>query len=285
MRQLTHIVGLAPYSYQMHILRQEVDSLDSQRQVLAALYGSYVQHIALGQLVTLTDSRLALFLDSARIVWRKTLIDDADAVGILLSAQLQNVLPRALTDGNDVVGLAQRLAELPFVYLRVQPVVVLRMAHKNQVVDGDNATNACLAQTHRQLARQTVIDGDTIAHQVTNNAARAPPRLAQRCRVTLRITELGTLDNLSAQVVTPLVRSIQPQLHIAVAQTYQVVDQCAPIAAQPCPVAHNALSVYSNYHTKSSPYLICTSLTYLRTSADESPFLQMSNTLPSSATI
>ena len=65
MRQLTHIVGLASYSYQMHILRQEVDSLDSQRQVLPALYGSYIQHIALGQLVTLTDSRLALFLDSA----------------------------------------------------------------------------------------------------------------------------------------------------------------------------------------------------------------------------
>ena len=35
----------------------------------------------------------------------------------------------------------------------------------------------------------------------------------------------------------------------------------------------------------SSPYLICTSLTYLRTSDDESPFLQMRSTLSCSATM
>ena len=38
-------------------------------------------------------------------------------------------------------------------------------------------------------------------------------------------------------------------------------------------------------HIHLIPYLICTSLTYLRTSDDESPFLQMRSTLSFSATI
>ena len=38
-------------------------------------------------------------------------------------------------------------------------------------------------------------------------------------------------------------------------------------------------------YTKSSPYFICTSDTYFLTIADESPFLQINNTLPSSATM
>lgn len=39
------------------------------------------------------------------------------------------------------------------------------------------------------------------------------------------------------------------------------------------------------FYIKSSPYFICTSFTYLRTNEDESPFLQINNTLSFSATI
>jgi hypothetical protein len=48
----------------MDILRQKVDSLNSQREVLAALDGAYIQNKALGQLVTFTDGGLALLSDN-----------------------------------------------------------------------------------------------------------------------------------------------------------------------------------------------------------------------------
>ena len=208
-----------------------------------------------------------------------------DAVSILLATQFQNVTAGTLADSNNGVGLAESLPKLPLINLRVQPMVVFRVAQEDEVVNGDHATDAGTPQPHGQLARQPVIDGDAVGLQVVYDAARAPPGLAQRSRVPLGVAEVHPLDYLSTQLVTPFVRSIEAQLHVAVAEPYQVVDQRTSVATQSCSVAHDALGVNTYYHTKSSPYLICISLTYLRTIADESPFLQMSNTLPCSATI
>ena len=123
------------------------------------------------------------------------------------------------------------------------------MAHEDKVVDGHYATDAGTPQAHRQLARQAVKHGHLIAHQVADHTTRAPPRLAQRRRTTFRVAELHTLYQLAAQLVTALVGGIQPELHVVVAQTYQVVHQRTSVAAQTSPVAHHALSInpYNHY--------------------------------------
>ena len=115
-------------------------------------------------------------------------------------------------------------------------------------MDGDDASDACLAESHGELAREAVIDGDTIALQVGDNTAGAPPRLAEGGGATLGIAELGTLDDLTTEVVATFVGGIEAQLHVAIAQADEVVDKGAAIAAESRAIAHDALSINTYYH-------------------------------------
>ena len=56
-----------------------------------------------------------------------------------------DVALRTFADGDDMVSLAEGMTELPGVDLRVNPVIVLWVAQENQVVDGDDALDATLA--------------------------------------------------------------------------------------------------------------------------------------------
>ena len=74
-----------------------------------------------------------------------------------MAAEFKNIAFCALAYSDDMVGLTQCLAELPLVDLRIYPVVVFGMPHKNQVVDGDNAFDATLTDVNRQFAGKSVI--------------------------------------------------------------------------------------------------------------------------------
>ena len=85
-----------------------------------------------------------------------------------------DVTLRTFADGDDMVGLAESTTELPGVDLRVNPVIVFRVAQENQVVDGDDALNATLADTDRKFARESVIELYAIMLKVVYNAMSAP---------------------------------------------------------------------------------------------------------------
>ena len=162
----------------MDVLRQQVDGLDSHGEVLATLDGTDGKDETLGELVTGADIGTALGRDRGGETGGKTLVDDADAVGILRTAQLEDVLAGALADGDDVVGLTEGMAELPLVETGVEPVVVLGVAQEDEVVDGDDAADAGTTETHGELAGEAVVDVDTVADEVADDVARTPQGLA-----------------------------------------------------------------------------------------------------------
>ena len=73
------------------------------------------------------------------------------------TAMLARNIDADLNDINALVSLAKEVEadlvipgpELPLVYFGVEPMIVFRMAHEYQVVNGDNATDACLTDSHR----------------------------------------------------------------------------------------------------------------------------------------
>ena len=250
MRYPLGIFRLSAHRHQMNVLRQQFHRLGGQCQVLPFLDRTHVQHKALRQLIMFTDLCLALRTHLAGKTGCKTLVYQFDAVGILLSSQFYDILSGTFADGYNSVGLTQCLSELPFVDSRVYPMVVFRVAHENQVVDGHYTADALLTQSDRQFTRQAVIHLNTVALQVTQHTARAPPSLPECRRVPIGIAELhiSITDNLSAQVVTPLIRCIQAQLHVAVAHAYEVVHQCTSVAAQSRTVSDYAFRINTNNH-------------------------------------
>ena len=57
---------------------------------------------------------------------------------------MHDVALRALADGDDMIGFTQRATELPLIETGVDSLIVFRMAQENQVVDGDDGTNASI---------------------------------------------------------------------------------------------------------------------------------------------
>ena len=107
-----------------------------------------------------------------------TLVDNGDAVFVNVAVG-HDVTFRTFADGDDMVGLPNSLAEFPGIYFRVEPVVVFWMTEKDQVVDGDDALDATLADTDGQFSRQSVVDLNTIALQVVDDALCAPKGFAE----------------------------------------------------------------------------------------------------------
>ena len=73
-----------------------------------------------------------------------------------------------------MVGLANGSAELPSVDFRVEPMVKFGVAQENEVVDGDNAANAAFSDADGQFTRQSVINLNAVAPQISDDAAGAP---------------------------------------------------------------------------------------------------------------
>ena len=117
-------------------------------------------------------------LSSCEVSNAATLVDDRDAAFVNVAVG-HDVTFRTFADGDDMVGLLDSLTEFPGIYFCVEPVVVFRMAEKNQVVDGDDALDATLADANGQFSRQSVVDLNAIALQVVDDAPCAPKGFAE----------------------------------------------------------------------------------------------------------
>ena len=117
-------------------------------------------------------------LSSCEVGNAATLVDDRDAAFVDVAVG-QDVAFCTFADGDDMVGLKYCLTEFPSIYFRVEPVVVFRMTEKDQVVDSDDALDAALADTDGQFSSQSVVDLNTIALQVADDAPCAPKHFAE----------------------------------------------------------------------------------------------------------
>ena len=157
----------------------------------------------------LSDLFLQLLADLGAEAWCVALVDDGYLV-FSHTSQLHDVALGTLADGNDVVGLLQRLTELPGINLRVRPMVELGMTQEDKVVDGHHAADATLPDAYRQLTRQPMIELHTIMSQVLYHARHTPPCSSHALTPCKRETHIRTLYYLATQVGTSLVRRIEP---------------------------------------------------------------------------
>ena len=161
---------------------------------------------------------------------------------------MEDVALGTLADGDDMVGLAHRLTELPGVDLRVEPVVVLGMAQEDEVVDGDHTSDATAGDAHGQLARETVVEFDTVAAQAPEDAVAAPVGLgetAQGQTAGVARADIVAAHDLAPQVADAVVGGVEAHLE---RQRREVVDERAGIAAQARGIAEGALGVVSDDH-------------------------------------
>jgi len=139
-------------------------------------------------------------------------------------------------------GLAQGATELPCVETHIDGIVELRMAQEDEVVDGDDAGDATLADANRQLARQTVIELHTIMQEIADDIVTAPQRrqMGGEHGVGIAESDVGTLEYLIAQMLATGIGGIEAELQGILGQ---IVDQRAAIGAQACAVANDALGI------------------------------------------
>ena len=125
-----------------------MECLYRQKDVLPLLDAADAEDIA---------GNVTACLSSCEVSNAATLVDNGYTAFVNVAVG-QNVAFRTFADGDDMVGLLDSLTEFPGVYFRVEPVVVFWMTEKDQVVDGDDALDATLADTDGQFSRQSVVD-------------------------------------------------------------------------------------------------------------------------------
>ena len=201
----------------MHFLIHAFHGLGCKQHVFSGLDGAHVQHKTLGQCIALAHF-VQLFgrcsLAKTRVA---ALIYHADALfGIM--AILHDVALGAFANGDNAVGLFQRLVELPTVNQCVPPMVELRMAHKDKVVNGYNGVDACVFNALGQFARQAMKHLYAIAQQVFHHAATSPRCLLQRVFRALGIhhAQVWRTFHLSGQVFSARIGCIKQQLCVRV---------------------------------------------------------------------
>ena len=153
-----------------------------------------------------------------------------------------------------MIGLADGLAELPGIDLRVEPVVILGMTQENEVVDGDYALDAALTDTDGQFARETMEHFHAVAPQLGNNPPRAPEGLAKRRAIRITETNIRQLGYLAAQILTTRIGGIEAQVEVAASQ---IVDKRAAIAAKSCAVPDDSLGIEADGHPIAHERLKC----------------------------
>ena len=224
-----------------------MQSLDGQQHVLAFLYRAHAKHITVGQHVFVAHH--PHFRGSRRLgeTWGTALIDDVYALWVNI-AQFADVTFCALADGHYAVGLIDGVKKFLGVDLHVSTVVIFRMAHEDQIVNGDDRTDARLADAYGQLAREPMIDIDAVFQQLFDDAVRAPQRLADGGVCVAGIAEgyVGPPHNLRAQLRNAVVGRIEAQVEGI--ERRQIINKRAPIIAQARAVAHNALRIKADNH-------------------------------------
>lgn len=158
------VVRVPPHDDERQVVGQIVEGLDGQQDILTLLDAADAQDVALV---------VSAWRDREAEPRRTTLVDNRDAALVDLS-QLYDVAPGTFADGNDVVGLADSLAELPGVDLGVEPVIVFGVPQEDKVVDGHHAPDAALPDAYGQFAGEAVIEHDAVALQILDDAPRPP---------------------------------------------------------------------------------------------------------------
>ena len=245
---LVGITRLTTYDDQCQVFGQVCQCLHSQKDVLTPFDGSHVEDEAFGEAIEQADRFVRVY--SGRIVETRgtALVDDRDTVFIDTTI-FHDVTFRTLTDSDDMIRLPDGLTELPRIDLRVYPVVELRMAEEDQVVDGHHTLDASPADAYWQFTRETVIHLYPVLFQILHDATTAPDGLVEGQVTILGIAEhqTGGRDDLFTQVVTSLVGSIESEAEGRV-QTGDVVDEGSSVTAETCGIAHDALGVISYNH-------------------------------------
>jgi hypothetical protein len=92
-------------------------------------------------------------------------------------------------------------------------MIVFRVAHEDEVVDGDDAPDATVTDACGKFARESMIDLHTVTLQLRDYAATAPVTLSQE-KVTFRIAEgkVWTILHLEAHIIVAGIGSIETQL-------------------------------------------------------------------------
>jgi len=103
------------------------------------------------------------------------LIDEADLLFGHV-AVMDDVAAGTLGDGDDEVGLADSAAELPGVDVGVDPGVIFGMTEEDEVVDGDDGADAAAADAQGKFTGEAMIELDTIANEVADNAEGTPEK-------------------------------------------------------------------------------------------------------------
>ena len=163
---------VAAYDDEAQVVGQMVQRLDGKEDVLARLYGAHGEQVAprgddglqgLWQQALRSrcsgEARCAALIDYGDAPGRGD--GAAETVGIV-----ENVATGTLADGNDVVGLAERLTEFTGIDAGVEPAVVLRVAQEDKVVDGDHGADSRPPDAYGQFARETVEQLHAVAQQV-----------------------------------------------------------------------------------------------------------------------
>ena len=143
-----------------------------------------------------------------------------------------------------MIRLPEGLTELPGIDLRVDPVVELGMAQEDEVVDGDDAPDAALADADGQFARESVKHLDTVALQIAHDPLRTPQSFAEGQMRRGGVAEPHVLlqPDLLPEMIPALIGCIETQLQRI---TRQIVHQGTSVTPQSCAVAHDALGVES----------------------------------------
>ena len=201
----------------MHFPVHTLHGLDRKQHVFSRLDGAHIQHKSRWQCIALAHFVQLFGRCSLAKTCVAALIYHADALfGIV--AILHDVALGAFANGDNAVGLFQRFVELPTVNQRVPPMVELRMAHKDKVVNGDNGVNACAFNAFGQFAREAMKHLYAIAQQVFHHAATSPRRLLQRVFRALGIhhAQVWRTFHLSGQVFSARIGCIKQQLCVGI---------------------------------------------------------------------
>ena len=143
--------------------------LNGEERVFAGFDGSYGEDETRGKVVERAHASLLVASGELAEASAATLIDDVDAVFGEL-AEGEDVALGALGDGDDALRLAQRGEELAPIEEDVDGMIVFGMAKEDEVVDGDKARDASLAESTRQFARESVEEVDAVALEAVDDS-------------------------------------------------------------------------------------------------------------------
>ena len=125
------LVGSLPsHHHKVHVLGQEGERFNAQKNVFAHLNRAHIQEIACRKLIALTGFGQRIFTNRLAEIAATTLINQIDFLGRKV-AIVQNVAPSTRANGYNTRGFLQHLIELQLVNKGIYCGIELGMAQEN----------------------------------------------------------------------------------------------------------------------------------------------------------